>query len=102
MFFVEVGRGYDLHEWKDPLQKAEQAEMQSCIHRHSSWCLPRTVSLNDYHLILMFKFSYHSEAGERAFSEYENPLFVRTSACENANQIFVDRYMELIVVRYVI
>jgi len=47
----------------------------------------------------MFKFSYHSEAGEHAFGEYENPLFVRTSARENANQIFVDGYMELIVVR---
>ena len=47
----------------------------------------------------MFKFSYHSEAGEHAFSKYENLLFVRTSARENANQIFVDGYMELIVVR---
>jgi len=60
------------------------------------------VSVNDYHLILMFKFSYHSKASECAFGEYENPLFVRTSAHENANQIFADGYMELIVVRYVI
>jgi len=44
---------------------------------------------------------YVSEAGERAFGQYENPLFVRTSAREQANQIFVDGYMKRIVVRYV-
>jgi len=49
----------------------------------------------------MLKFSYHSEAGEHAFGQYENPSFVRTSAREHANQIFVDAYMELLVLRYV-
>ena len=50
----------------------------------------------------MLKFTYHSEAGEHAFGQYENPSFVRTSAREHANQIFVDGYMELIVIRYVV
>ena len=49
----------------------------------------------------MLKFTYHSEAGERAFGQYENPSFVRTSAREHTNQIFVDGYMELLVLRYV-
>ena len=30
----------------------------------------------------------------------KNLLFVKTSAHEHANQIFVDGYMELLVVRY--
>lgn len=41
------------------------------------------------------------EAGEHAFGQYENPSFLRTSAREHANQIFVDGYMELLVIRYV-
>ena len=49
----------------------------------------------------MLNFLYPSEAGERAFGRFENPLFVRTSAREQANQIFVDGYMSFIVVRYV-
>lgn len=49
----------------------------------------------------MLKFSYLSEAGERAFGPFENPSFVRTSTREYANQIFVDGYMKLLVVRYV-
>jgi hypothetical protein len=44
--------------------------------------------------------AYLSEAGERAFGQFENPLFVRTSARVQANQIFVDGYMRLLVVRY--
>jgi hypothetical protein len=44
---------------------------------------------------------YLSEAGERAFGQYENPTFVRTSARELANQIFVDGYMDFLVVRFV-
>jgi len=48
----------------------------------------------------MLKFLYLSEAGERAFGPFENPSFVRTSAHEHANQIFVDGYMELLVVHY--
>ena len=59
------------------------------------------VSFYDHNLILMLKFSYHSEAGEHAFGQYENPSFVRTSACEHATQIFVDNYMELLVLHYV-
>jgi len=49
----------------------------------------------------MLKSSYHSEASEHAFGQYENPSFVRTSAREHANQIFVDGYIELLVLRYV-
>ena len=48
----------------------------------------------------MLKFLYLSEAGEHAFGPFENPSFIRTSAREHANQIFVDGYMELLVVRY--
>ena len=49
----------------------------------------------------MLKFSYHSEAGEHAFGQYENPSFVRTSAREHANKIFVEGYMELLMLHYV-
>jgi hypothetical protein len=49
----------------------------------------------------MLKFQYHSDAGEHAFGQYENPSFVRTSAREHANQIFVDGYIDLLVLRYV-
>ena len=59
------------------------------------------VSFYDYNLIVMLKFSYHSEASERAFGLYENLSFVRTSAHKHANQIFVNGYMELLVLRYV-
>ena len=45
--------------------------------------------------------SNFSEAGERAFGQFENPTFIRTGACEHANQIFVDGYMDFLVVRYV-
>ena len=48
----------------------------------------------------MLNFFNISEAGERAFGPFENPLFVRTSGREQANQIFVDGYMSFIVVRY--
>jgi hypothetical protein len=48
------------------------------------------------------EFLYLSEAGERAFGPYENPpSFVRTSAREHANQIFVNGYMDLLVIRYI-
>jgi len=43
---------------------------------------------------------YLSEAGEHAFGRFEDPLFVRTSTREYANQIFVDGYMKLLVIRY--
>ena len=49
----------------------------------------------------MLNFFNISEAGERAFGPFENPLFVRTSGREQANQIFVDGYMSFIVIRYV-
>ena len=60
------------------------------------------VSFYDYHPISLLKSPYHSEAGECAFGQYENPSFISTSTREHANQIFVDGYMELIIIRYVV
>jgi hypothetical protein len=51
-------------------------------------------------LFYMLKFLYLSEASEHAIGPFKNPLFIRTSAREHANQIFVDGYMEHLVVRY--
>lgn len=50
-------------------------------------------------LLHIFKYLYLSEAGESAFGQLTDPLFVRTSAREHANQIFVDGYMKLLVER---
>jgi hypothetical protein len=44
-------------------------------------------------LFYMLKFLYLSKASERAIGPFENPSFIRTSAHEHANQIFVDGYM---------
>ena len=56
---------------------------------------------NHVSLVRTFKFLYLSEASESAFGELADPLFVRTSAREHANQIFVDGYMTLLVERCV-
>ena len=54
-----------------------------------------------FSIIIIYAEHLFSEAAEQAFGQYGDPLFVRTSARDQANQIFVDGYMKLQVVRYV-
>jgi hypothetical protein len=56
-------------------------------------------SLSSISFCISIEILYDSEAGEHAFGPFENPSFVRTSAHEQTNQIFVDGYMDLLVVR---
>ena len=41
------------------------------------------------------------ENGEHAFGHLASPMFLRVGSCEEANQIFVNAYMELSVACFV-
>lgn len=59
------------------------------------------MSSYSYLFYCKLKFSNLSKAGEKAFGHFANPSFIRTRTRQEANQIFVDSYMELLVARHV-
>ena len=58
---------------------------ESCLNKYVTSILKRCVREN----------------GERAFGHLASPTFLRVESREEANQIFVNAYMELLVARFV-